>query len=85
MHRTLERPPESACTRISTRTLTAVVMDLVNGPIIKDIEAVVTKQAYKTPRRPTAGAGTSSGGSRGARPTAKDCGSDKVQQKGMMS
>jgi len=62
---------QSACTRIGTRTLTTIVMDLVNGPIIKDIEAVATKQAFETPRRAPAGAASTSGGSRGSRPTAK--------------
>ena len=62
---------QSACTRIGTRTLTTVVMDLVNGPIVKDIEAVATKQAFETPRRASVGAGSTSGGSRGSRQTAK--------------
>ena len=62
---------QSACSRIGTRTLTTIVMELVNGPIIKDIEAVATKQAYETPRRAPAGAGSTSGGSRGSRPAAK--------------
>ena len=62
---------QSACTRIGTHTLTTVVMDLVNGPIVKDIEAVATKQAFETPRRALVGAGSTSGGSRGSRQTAK--------------
>ena len=61
---------QSACSQIGTRTLTTVVMELLDGSIIRDVKTAAEKQSISTPRRSTGGASSSSE-TRSASSTAK--------------
>ena len=61
---------QSACSKIGTRTLTSLIFDLADGPLFREAEDIVNKQALSTPGKARAGT-TPSTAPRRAEPATK--------------